>query len=575
MADEGLKIQKITVEHFRGIPDEISLDFTSKGDAESALIFGDNGSGKSSIVDAVEFVTQGSIQGSQAGNAKGWIYNSVSLENKGTACILLRLNNEEEYKATFSRNEEEQKIDANKKVIAEFRYAPFIMRRMDILNFWSERSQNKLMLFFKYVKTDTKEMVVSQNETATIIEQERLQKKTERRDLIEEICKYYKLNASELENKNKEDFFGFIKLFNRGKGLKQLDKRHPQYDNLSRLSRVYDEISELNKQYKLVSKIGKSIDNEDAGSRHRAKLQTIMMEISPDVTTAFKKISRTDGFVKEIEIHIADQSDVSLDFSVILENGEIISPVILFSEANRDLLALLIYFEYIHYSQNFGQAKLLVLDDVFQSVDSTIRFRVMQYLVDRFFDWQLIITTHDRLWKEQIIQLFRNHNKPLLQYEIMNWSFKDGPRIVGSINNFDEKLMNSIDTGSTADICASAGYLLEYMCEKLSCILSTSIKRKYGDKYTIGDLWPSIYKELKKSPGKETFSELNDLLYLRNMVGSHYNEWSLSLSRAEANDFAKAVLNAYYLVCCKQCGRWIKKLEDISDQNFDTLCCSK
>ena len=145
---------------------------------------------------------------------------------------------------------------------------------------------------------------------------------------------------------------------------------------------------------------------------------------------------------------------------------------------------------------------------------------------------------------------------------------------VGSNNNFDEKLLDSINTGSTADICASAGYLLEYMCEKLSCILSTSIKRKYGDKYTIGDLWPSIYKELKKTPGKETFSELNDLLYLRNMVGSHYNEWSLSLSRAEANDFAKAVLDAYYLVCCKKCGRWIKNLGDISDQGFDILCCS-
>ena len=81
-----------------------------------------------------------------------------------------------------------------------------------------------------------------------------------------------------------------------------------------------------------------------------------------------------------------------------------------------------------------------------------------------------------------------------------------------------------MEIGSTADICASAGYLLEYMCEKLSCILSTSIKRKYGDRYTIGDLWPGIYKELKKSLAKNDFSEINDLLYLRNMVGSHYNE---------------------------------------------------
>ena len=229
----------------------------------------------------------------------------------------------------------------------------------------------------------------------------------------------------------------------------------------------------------------------------------------------------------------------------------------------------------VYFSLNYECYVTLVLDDIFQSVDSTIRYRVMQYLIDRFSDWQILITTHDRLWKEQLIMLFRNHNKPLLQFEIMNWSFKEGPRIVSSINNFDEKLLRSVDMGSTADICASAGYLLEYMCEKLSTILSTSIKRRYGDRYTIGDLWPGIYKELRKSRGKETFSELNDLLYLRNMVGSHYNEWSLSLSRTEANDFAKAVLDAYYLVCCKKCGRWIKNVIDITGENLEHSCCNK
>ena len=206
MADEGLKINRLKVEHFRGIPNEVSLDFTSRGEAESALIFGDNGSGKSSIADAVEFVTQGSIQGNQSGNAAGWIYNSVSLEKKETACISIRLNNEQESKSSFSRNEEEQKIDASKKVIDEFRYAPFVLRRMDILNFWSEQSQKKLMLFFKYVKSDTEEMVATENEMAIVIEQERIRKKTEKRALIEEICKFYKLKASELVNKNKGDF---------------------------------------------------------------------------------------------------------------------------------------------------------------------------------------------------------------------------------------------------------------------------------------------------------------------------------------------------------------------------------
>ena len=356
--------------------------------------------------------------------------------------------------------------------------------------------------------------------------------------------------------------------------MKQLNAKHPQYANLTKLNNLYDEIVEINKKYRESRGKTEEEKNEHA-VKHREKLQNIMLEISPNVTTAFKKISRTNDYVRGIEIHVANQSDMSLDFTVVLENEEKISPVMLFSEANRDLLALLIYFEYIFYSVKFGQAKVLVLDDIFQSVDSTIRFKVMQYLIDRFYDWQIIITTHDRLWKEQLTQLFRNHSKPLFQFEIMSWSFKRGPRIVGSSNNFDEKLQKAMEVGSTADVCASAGYLLEYMCEKLSVILSTSIKRKYGDRYTIGDLWPGIFKELKKTQGKVVFTELNDLLYLRNMVGSHYNEWSLSLSRAEANDFAKAVLDSYYLVCCRKCGRWIKDISEIGGTDFLEFCCDK
>ncbi len=570
---DEIKIRNICIQHFRGISNDLSVDLTLRSEPESALIFGDNGSGKSSIVDAIEYVTQGTIQGNQSGKGGDWIYNSISLTGDNSAEIKIQLSDGAEYNACMARNIEEYKVNSEHKIITCFRYAPFILRRQDILSFWQLPNQQKLKLFLKYVSTDTSAMVISTNEFVRIIEEERLRAKTEKRTLIEEICKYYKINPSEMFGKNKGDFFAYIKLLNKGKSLKQLDKRHPQYNNLVMLSRMYDKIGELNQDYREAVKKSKDDNGESVNESYREKLQGIMLKISPLVTEAFKKISRTNDYVREIDIMVASKTEMSLDFVVRLDNGSEVAPVMLFSEANRDLLALLIYFEFIFNSQEYGQAKVLILDDIFQSVDSTIRFRVMQYVIERFKDWQIIISTHDRLWKEQLVQLFRNHTKLLQQMEIVRWSFEQGPQLVGSINNFDEKLLAAVENGSTADICASAGYLLEYMCEKLSCILSTSIKRKYGDKYTIGDLWPGIYKELKKTSAKEVFSELNDLFYLRNMVGSHYNEWSLSLSRSEANDFAEAVLDAYFHVCCKRCGRWIKNISDIVATEYQENCC--
>ena len=55
-----MKIAKIDIESFRGIPGHCSLDFRDKsGKACSAIIYGGNGSGKSSIVDAIEYNLQG------------------------------------------------------------------------------------------------------------------------------------------------------------------------------------------------------------------------------------------------------------------------------------------------------------------------------------------------------------------------------------------------------------------------------------------------------------------------------------------------------------------------------------
>ena len=216
-----IKIRNICIQHFRGISNDLSVDLTLRSEPESALIFGDNGSGKSSIVDAIEYVTQGSIHGNQSGKGGDWVYNSISLTGDNFAEIKIQLSDGAEYNARMVRNIEEYKVDSEHKIITCFRYAPFILRRQDILNFWQLPNQQKLKLFLKYVSTNTSAMISSTNECVRIIEEERLQVKTEKRALIEEVCKYYKINSSNMLEKNKGDFFAYIKLLNKGKSLKQ------------------------------------------------------------------------------------------------------------------------------------------------------------------------------------------------------------------------------------------------------------------------------------------------------------------------------------------------------------------
>ena len=55
------KISSISISSFRGIPNKCQLDLSEKDGPRSLIIYGGNGSGKSSIVDALEFVLQGKI----------------------------------------------------------------------------------------------------------------------------------------------------------------------------------------------------------------------------------------------------------------------------------------------------------------------------------------------------------------------------------------------------------------------------------------------------------------------------------------------------------------------------------
>ena len=57
-----LKINKITIENFRGIKSPVILDFIKGGNSTSALIYGRNGTGKSSIVDSWEWLINSKIE---------------------------------------------------------------------------------------------------------------------------------------------------------------------------------------------------------------------------------------------------------------------------------------------------------------------------------------------------------------------------------------------------------------------------------------------------------------------------------------------------------------------------------
>ena len=108
-------------------------------------------------------------------------------------------------------------------------------------------------------------------------------------------------------------------------------------------------------------------------------------------------------------------------------------------------------------------------------------------------------------------------------------------------------------------IAAISGLFLEKICQELSVSLACSIERKVGDRYTIGDLWPSIKKNLKKTNLHPLLEIIDKSLCIRNLLGCHYNQWAEAFSDEEVLEFATTIQALYEKVFCEKCLSWISK----------------
>jgi hypothetical protein len=287
-----------------------------------------------------------------------------------------------------------------------------------------------------------------------------------------------------------------------------------------------------------------------------ALLAEALRGIGDDLSHAFARIARAP-YVDRIDVAFGRSGPVALDLIVRLKDGSHCFPHQLFSEGYRDLIAVLFFVVVAKRAVELGQAKVLILDDVFQSVDATVRKGVVQYLLEDLKDWQLVITIHDRLWFEQLRTLFRDKGHVFVEHELRSWTFDEGPVTKVPVDHPSVAVRALLDVGDVGAICGAAGRVLEQASDQLSVRLGTSVTRRWEDKYTLGDLWPGIRKALKNSVVGDATSEVSSHVELRNLAGAHYNEWATSLSLDEAVQFAKAVLAFIERVWCSDCHDWI------------------
>jgi len=143
-----------------------------------------------------------------------------------------------------------------------------------------------------------------------------------------------------------------------------------------------------------------------------------------------------------------------------------------------------------------GYINLTVLDDVMTSVDADHRREISRVLANQFKDSQILITTHDQVWAEQLQKNGVVKRKNM--YKLSNWTLKEGPQFKQSEDPW-KQIRGNIDS---EDIPAAAAKLRRTSEEYFSNVcesLQVETKHKENSGYDLGELLPpaiSKYNEL-------------------------------------------------------------------------------
>ena len=558
-------ITNIIIKGFRGISKklEINLEEEKKKKPTSIIIFGDNGTGKSSIIDAIEICLVGKI------NNRRFQYletrsNSYINFNQKESEIIIELNDGSIHHQIIKKEEN------NTMVLSSlphklFSLAPFILRRSDILRFWNTPMYRRQITIYKFLNNiSEKEAKIEEIELECFKFDNALKEiQKENLDLILNFKSICKVDDETLKKKHHSSSF-----------LRFIEKHYDFEKKMLKEKSIFKNVEGIERKIEILS--NKLIENQKKIDSLRKKSKKIfyiwkgkrlakdelveeLNQIGKYVTKTFFKIFKIYDFISEIKFIFGKKTERSLQILVSTKDGIMFNPTDFFSEGMLDLISFLIFLSLIKKSSERGLPKVLIIDDALNSIDSSFQVLLMDFILKEFSDWQLIFVVHNQLWFEQLSHLCNINKHKFKHLELTDWSYDDGPSYITDIDSsLRSSLKDCLLSGNNANICSLSGLLLEKSCHELSLILPISLIRKHRDKYTLGDLWPGIYKKLKNSNLENIVNDVNIWIVTRNLIGAHYNKWALSLSKNEAKEFGESILALYESIKCDNCFRFIE-----------------
>lgn len=303
------------------------------------------------------------------------------------------------------------------------------------------------------------------------------------------------------------------------------------------------------------------------------ELNALYCDVQDDFSKFYRLINEDDEgkFTAKLT-----PSEGKLGFDVNFYERGLFPPGAYHSEGHQDGMGVCLYLALMR--RLFGKHfTIALLDDVVMSVDSGHRYQFCKLLKIHFPDTQFVITTHDRLWAEQMKSAGLVTTKSSLAFH--SWTVDTGP-LVESRGDIWEEIGSALAKGKVETAAHALRHHLEYASRHLADQLGASPIFRADGNYELGELLPSVLHRLKELYGKaadsaqswnnttakEVALSQKAALSTSNGVSNveqwavnkavHYNEWA-NFGRKDFEPVVAAFKELLDCLQCKDCQSWL------------------
>lgn len=303
------------------------------------------------------------------------------------------------------------------------------------------------------------------------------------------------------------------------------------------------------------------------------ELNTLYEEVEKDFSIFYRAINEDDEAKFTAKL---TPSEGSLNLNVNFYDRGLFPPAAYHSEGHQDGMGVCLYLALM--KRLFGnQFTFALLDDVVMSVDSGHRYQFCKLLKTHFPDTQFIITTHDRLWAEQMKSAGLVTGKTSISFH--SWTIDTGP-LVESNQEIWQEIAAALSKGKVEAAAHALRHHLEYVARHLADQLGATPQFRADGNYDLGELLPSVLKRMKDLYGKaadaaqswgnttakEIAAKRKTALSTSNAAKAaeqwavnkavHYNEWA-NFGKKDFEPVVTAFKELLTCFACQTCESWL------------------